>query len=86
VAKNAIVATAEIASAAIRARVRRERYIIAFAIAQLASGEKGEPGRWRFCLITTAPIEIAARTATAIRIGTSGEEPPSLDEASLFTG
>ena len=26
--------------------------------------------------MTTAPIEIAARTAIAIRIGTSGEEPP----------
>lgn len=31
------------------------------------------PWRWRRCLITT-PIEIAARTAIAIRIGTSGEE------------
>lgn len=29
--------------------------------------------RWR---ITTTPTEIAARTAIAIRIGTSGEEPP----------
>ncbi len=32
--------------------------------------------------MTTAPIDIAARTAIAIRIGTSGEEPLSLcDEA-----
>jgi hypothetical protein len=30
--------------------------------------------RWRRCLTTTAAIEIAARTATAIRTGTSGEE------------
>jgi hypothetical protein len=36
------------------------------------------PWRWRRCLITTAPIEIAARAAIAIRIGTKGEEPPEL--------
>ncbi|MFN8163284.1 MAG: hypothetical protein U0R26_05530 [Solirubrobacterales bacterium] len=30
--------------------------------------------RWRRCLITTTPIEIAARAAIAIRIGTRGEE------------
>lgn len=45
----------------------------------------GEPGDWRFCLNTTAPIEIAASAAIAIRIGISGEEPPSSLEA-LLTG
>jgi hypothetical protein len=39
----------------------------------------GEPGDWRFCLSTTAPIEIAASAAIAIRIGIKGEEPPSLE-------
>ena len=34
--------------------------------------------RWRRCLITTAPIEIAARAAIAIRIGTKGEDELSL--------
>lgn len=37
---------------------------------------------WRRCLITTAAIEIAARTAIAIRIGISGEESP-LDEVGV---
>jgi hypothetical protein len=39
------------------------------------------PRRWRRCLIITTATEIAARTAIAIRIGTSGEEelPLSLD-------
>lgn len=32
--------------------------------------------RWRRCLITIAPNEIAARTAIAIKIGTTGEDPP----------
>ena len=45
-------------------------------------GETRAPGprRWRRCLITTAAIEIAARTAIAIRIGTRGED----DEPELF--
>lgn len=37
----------------------------------------GGPRRRR-CLYITTPSEIAARTRTAIRIGTSGEEPPPL--------
>ena len=38
------------------------------------------PPRWRRCLIITTATEMAARTAIAIRIGTSGEELPlSLD-------
>jgi len=48
------------------------------ASAQLALGEieRAEPPpRWRRCLSITAPIDIAARTAIAIKIGTSGEEP-----------
>ena len=46
---------------------------------QLAFGETcpPEPPRCRRCLMTTAPIEIAARAAIAIRIGISGEEEPS---------
>jgi hypothetical protein len=32
--------------------------------------------RWRLALNITAAIEIAARAAIAIRIGTSGDEPP----------
>lgn|GEM_PF-4809330 len=39
--------------------------------------------------MTTTPTEIAARAAIAIRIGTSGEEPPSdddEDEGELLTG
>jgi hypothetical protein len=36
--------------------------------------EAVEPGRWRRCLITTTPIEIAARIAITIRIGTTGDE------------
>lgn len=41
---------------------------------------------WRLCLITTAPIEIAARAAIAIRIGTRGEEPPPSSVEALLTG
>ena len=37
------------------------------------------PRRWRRCRSITAPTEIAASATTAIRIGTSGEEPPPLD-------
>jgi hypothetical protein len=51
-------------------------------------GETWAPGprRWRRCLITTAPIEIAASAAIAIRIGISGEdELPSL-ELGLVSG
>lgn len=41
-----------------------------------------DPVGGRRRLIATRPIEIAASTAMAIKIGTSGEEPPSsaLDE------
>jgi hypothetical protein len=49
---------------------------------QLAFGEGVEaagPRRWRRCLYITAPTEIAARIAMPTSIGTSGEEPPSLD-------
>lgn len=38
------------------------------------------PSCWRRCLITTTPIEIAARTRIAIRIGIAGEEEPPLSE------
>ncbi len=41
------------------------------------------PPRWRRCLIITTATEMAASTAIAIRIGTKGEEPPSLWEAGL---
>lgn len=45
-------------------------------------GETGTPeaARWRRCLTITAPTETAARARMAIRIGTSGEEPPSPPE------
>jgi len=42
--------------------------------------------RWRRCLITTTPTEIAARTAIAIRIGTKGEELSSAEELGELTG
>jgi hypothetical protein len=51
--------------------------LLRFNTGQLAFGETGEPEPWRRCLISTAPIEIAARIAITIRIGISGEEPPS---------
>ena len=44
------------------------------------------PRRWRRCLIITAPIEIAARAAIAIRIGTSGEEEPLPEVDGLMGG
>jgi hypothetical protein len=49
---------------------------VAFDMCQPAFGETWAPGprRWRRCLNTTAPIEMAARAAIAIRIGTRGEE------------
>lgn len=37
-----------------------------------------EPWRWRRTRIARTAIEIAARTAIAIRIGTTGEELPPL--------
>jgi hypothetical protein len=49
---------------------------------QLAFGEGEEAvgaRRWRRCLYVTTPTDIAARAAIPIRIGTSGEEPLSLD-------
>jgi hypothetical protein len=49
-------------------------------------GEIGEPGRCRRCLITTAPIEIAASAASAIRIGTRGEEELLLGAEAFLTG
>jgi hypothetical protein len=42
------------------------------------------PARWRRWRITRTPPEIAARIATAIRIGTSGEEPPPLSAGDAF--
>jgi hypothetical protein len=47
-----------------------------FEHVQPALGEIRAPGerRCRRCLITTTPIEIAAKTPIAIRIGTRGEE------------
>lgn len=45
-----------------------------------AETDGGRPPRWRRCRINTAPTEIAASTATAIRIGTKGEESPPLSE------
>jgi hypothetical protein len=47
---------------------------------QFAFGETGSPKPRRF-LITTAPIDIAARTTIAIKIGIKGEEPSSSDVA-----
>jgi len=51
---------------------------------QLAFGENSppEPPDCRRCRITTAPIEIAAKAAIAIRIGTKGEE----EESELLLG
>ena len=65
------------AKTAVQARTRLPIRILAFDIG--LSSPSARPGRrasprWRRCRITTAPIEIAARTAIAIRIGTSGEE------------
>ena len=56
-------------------------------LARLGETWEHRGARWRRCLITTAPIEIAARAAIAIRIGTRGEEPPSsLEEARCSAG
>lgn len=44
------------------------------------------PRPWRRCLITTAPIEIAAKAAIAIRIGTRGEEELPSSAVGALTG
>jgi hypothetical protein len=55
------------------------------ASAQLAFGETDGPPAWRRRRTITAISEIPARAKIAIRIGTSGEEPPSLSEAGAPT-
>lgn len=76
------------ANTATKARDFQVARIFAFKMTQLAFGETWPPlpPRWRRCLITTAPIEIAASAAITIRIGTRGEdEESSCEEVGLAT-
>ena len=55
-------------------------------LAELSPEPSPGPSPWRRWRISTTASEIAARTTIAIRIGTSGEEPPPSTASAGFAG